>query len=708
MKITCLSHLLLIALSFCTLALLRTGAVLADEPASLKLIPADAAFYSASTHLREQYDSLMQSRAVAKLREMPIVKMGLGMAQAKWNDPDGDLAPFKAAYEQPENQRLVEVLIDAVSHEVFAYGDEDFAALLGLLNQINQANQAAMRDLNAVDDPDAAQQIIRKLSQNLAQHLDKAKVPDLVMGFRLSDTAPAIAQLGRLEQVLGELLADQPELKQRLSRQQIAGGDFLTLQLDGSLIPWGQAAQSVPFDITEIREKVTKMTVSVAIGVKDNYLLVSVGDNNDHLVALGQGEVLASRKELAPLRRYTREQICSIWYLSDAFMKQANSTEQRLDQLANLSSSLLPLTELDPSLQQQIQEDVRGLVADIKRAIPESGAMMTFAFRNDQGYEGYTHNWGEKKSMDASQPLTILEHVGGDPILVVAGRRNYSPDTYDTISKWVGRALFYGETIGVGYLGPNEQDFYRRVRGDLATLVKQLDQINREKLVPAFRDGQGACVLDAKITSEQWHAMLLPSEKPLPMLELGLVYGVSDAGLVKEAATGYFQAVQKAIDTLHNAEPTTIPEFPLPLPDSREFPDGMVYYYRLPRELGLDKQLSPNAGLSEDTLVLSFVPKTTVRLLAKTPFRAGGLIEQHQGAAGAAFHFSFARLIDAVAPWVDYGIELSGQEVSEDTVDQIHVGLDIARCFREMSAVTYQQDGVWVTHFATHFEDLPE
>ena len=449
------------------------------------------------------------------------------------------------------------------------------------------------------------------------------------------------------------------------------------------------------------------MTASVAIGVKDQYLIVSIGDNNDHLVALGQGELLANRKELAPLKQHAQQQICAVTYVSEDFMKQANSSAQQLDQLVGVAEMFLPLIDLDAALQQQMLGDVRDLVADLKEAIPTPGAATSIAFTTARGYEGYSYNWGENKTLDASQPLTILDHVGGDPILLFAGRRKYSPDTYEAISKWIGRAIYYGEAIGVERLGAKEREFYQRVRDDLALLVKQLDQVTRDKVVPAFRDGQVAVVLDAKVTSKQWHEMLPPTEEPLPMLELGFVCGVSDAKLVKEAAAEYFQIVQKVIDTLHNAEPTTIPDLQLPPPDSREFPEGTVYYYRLPQALGLDKQIAPNAGLSKDTLVVALVPKTTVRLLGSTPVQAG-VIAKHQGAAGAAMQFSLSRLIDAVAPWVDYAIKMSGADVDEAVLEQIHTGLEIAKCLREISTVTYQEDGVWVTHVETHFEDLPE
>jgi len=371
---------LVTAVSCFGIALLLIGSPAhADEPASLKLVPADAAFFSASAHLREQYDAFISSRAFAKLCEMPIVQMGLGLAQAKWNDPEGDLAPLRAMIEQPENK-----------------------------------------------------------------------------------------------------------------------------QLDGSLIPWDAFAEGAGFEISAIRDRVSKMKASLAIGVKDQYLLVSLGDSNDHLASLGQGEVLANHKELAPLRLHVQRQICSVGYVSEAFMKQSNSAERQLDQLVTVAESLLPLSDLDASLQEQLLQDVRGLVADLKKAIPETGAVTSFVYNS-------------------------------------------------------------------------EREFYQRVRGDLVPLVN-----------------------------------------------------------------------------------------------------------------------------------LSLTPKTTVRLLGKTTLKRTGVIGKHQEAAGAAMQFSFARLIDAVAPWVDHGFDLSRQVVDVPILDQLHTGFEIAKCLHGISAVTYQEDGAWVTHFEIHLEDLPQ
>ncbi len=697
-----------IATTFCFFSVTFASQLRGQEPESLGLVPADASFYSCATRLREQFDTLMATRAVAKLRQMPIVQMGIATALAEWNNPDGEYAEFKAMYEQPENRQLVELLSDAVSHEVFIYGDKTYSELLKLVQQLNAANQQMMRDTTLLEGPPDGEQMTAQLEKLLVEYLEDAKVPDTVIGFKLSDTEPAAVQLDRLEQILNALLQDHPELKERLAREKIAGGDFLTMDLDGTLIPWDSIQTEVPMNVMKVREKLTQKKAKVAVGVLGDFLIVSIGDSTDHLQTWGKGDVLADVKELAPLKKHANEKLCSVGYASNELMSHVTSSQQQLDQLVAAADMLLPLSGLEDSVQKEMLDDVEELVERFKKALPTTDAGLNYVFATDRGYEGFGYSWSEGNAFDASKPLTILDHVGGDPILMVAGRGKYSLEHYDTFAKAIERGIYYSESIVVPQLDADERDFFRRVRSDMAKLINQLDSITRNKLLPAFRDGQGALVLDAQVTSKKWYEALPESDEPLPMLELGLVYGVSDAQLLKEGASEYFRVLQEIIDTLHRAEPTTIPEFKIPTPETRKFPEGDVYYYLLPAQLGVDKQIAPNAGLSTDTLVLSAIPKTTVRLLAKTPYQADDVISKHQGPAAAAFRFSLSSLIDVALPWIDYGIEVSGEEVDEANLAQVQTGLEIAKCWRSIAAVTYQEDRAWVTHFEAHFEDLPE
>lgn len=672
-----------------------------EQTTSLRFAPADAAFYMTLLRGREQYDAFVNSKAFAKLKEMPIVQMGIGMLQQQWNDPNGDWAEFKELADQPENRQLVDLLIDGISHEVFVYGDEGYANLLALINDMNRAQRQAQ--IAALNDGDPGQAVVQGLLQALSKHLDTLRTPETVIGFRISNKQAAQAQIARLERELRNALAEQPDLVARLAHEQIGGQDFLTWKLDGSLIPW----DALPPDFAPAKDKISKMTVSISLGVYSDYLLLSLGTDNSHLASLGKGPLLISRKELAPLKPHLKERVVAISYASEAFITKANNTSEQIDDLVTWGEMLLPLAGLDSDLQNEIVTDARKLATDIKSVIPRAGAVSGVGFLTDQGYEGYAYDWGENKSLDGSKPLTILNHVGGDPLFFAAGRAKYAPENYDTASKWLGRILYYAEKIGVERLGPNEREFYDAVRGDLQPLIVRLDQVTRDKLVPAFRDGQGAVVLDAKAMSDKWHEALPPAPQPLPMLELALVYTVSDVEMLKAAASEYFDIIQEALDVLHKAKPEEIPELKVPPPQKRDFPAGTVYYYPLPAFAGIDKQIAPNAGLSKDTLALSLVPKQTVRLLESKPPVADGILQNTNRPLASALRFNFAGLLDAIAPWIDYGISLSEDEnLGPDVQEQIHTGISILKCFRGASAVTYQEGDTWVTHTELRFQDL--
>jgi hypothetical protein len=89
----------------------------------------------------------------------------------------------------------------------------------------------------------------------------------------------------------------------------------------------------------------------------------------------------------------------------------------------------------------------------------------------------------------------------------------------------------------------------------------------------------------------------------------------------------------------------------------------------------------------------------------------------------AASYFSFARLIDTLHPWIEYGIEAGagmagpllgaagGVEPTEPPdvkpiIDQVRSVLLVLKSFRGYSSVTYVDGDAMVTHSEWHFQDL--
>ena len=118
----------------------------ADElqETSIRLIPADAAFYGAMLRNREQIQIIAESNAWKKLTNLPSVQMGLQMLEAKLEDEgDPQAAQAKAMLENPQVKDLLGLLADMFSDDVFCYGNADLADALELFQDVSNAVQYA-------------------------------------------------------------------------------------------------------------------------------------------------------------------------------------------------------------------------------------------------------------------------------------------------------------------------------------------------------------------------------------------------------------------------------------------------------------------------------------------------------------------------------------------------------------------------------------
>ena len=267
---------------------------------------------------------------------------------------------------------------------------------------------------------------------------------------------------------------------------------------------------------------------------------------------------------------------------------------------------------------------------------------MGYGFSTEDGFESYSYNWGQIK-LDGTKPLSILNHVGGSPIAYVAFRNTADIKAYEFSSKWCGKLIEYAERIAVPFLEPEQRELFAKVKAAMMPLGKRLDAANREKLIPAFADGQSAIVMDAKLTGDNWVALMPPAVKPLPLPEISCVYGVSDAKLMKEGYREYFDVLQTAITELSAIMPEQVPPFQLPPPQTQVSDAGTVYYYPLPAVAGVDERIAPNAGVSNDAMVLSLVPDASKRLLASQPLSSRYGTAFDRSSAGDGFRIQYGR-----------------------------------------------------------------
>jgi hypothetical protein len=692
---------------------------------SLDWVPADAAFYSSMLRNKEQIEIIANSKAWAKLTNLPTVRQIWQQMQLILSLPGGPLSQLQQVMQQPENRQLLELAGDLVSNEIVFYGDAHSIEFVQIGSQaMNAARVNSMLEQIAAGPggmhPNEQQiNMFRDMLRALAATADKLETPTLVVGFRHTNADRATAQMTRLEKFLHDALESVPELKDRFERRKVGSGDYLVLKLDGKMVPWDEIPlkqlEKKPGEFDKLVEKLKGMTLVVSLGVRRDYVLMSVGPSTDHLAKLGTGPLLASRQEFEPLAKRAGERLTSIHF---ATKETRQAEELNAASLVDAARSAIENIPLPKEKQQRINIDLGRLASSIKAANAELGPLLSFSYLAPRGSESYSYDWSTIDRDLGSKPLDLVQHVGGAPLLAVVGRGKISTNDYREFVEVVKLVDGYFEELALPQLLP-DQSKYRELMDFAKPLLQRASDATEKMLLPGLADGQCGFVLDAKLSSRQWFKGMPRAANPLPILEPALVFGVSDPELVKKAFGEYRAVADAIVDKIKQMNPEALPpDFKLPDPQVRETKNGAVYSYPFAKELGVDAQLALNAGLSKNVAVLSVAPKHTGELLASTPFEADGPAGETKRPLVAISYFDWASIVEAATPWIDYAVgqyyaaQSNGDNGAaqpdrmRNTLNEVHGVLEVLQALRTVSSATYVEDKTTVTHTETHFRDV--
>jgi hypothetical protein len=657
---------------------------------SLEFVPADAAFYRACLRNREQFDAVIQSNAVQQLLQRPRMAKWVDSLKARWDDPDR--GPVGRWLARPENRELTDFAVDAVSHEIFWYGEASVAELMDLTAYLNEAAASAQLEAlrNGRSLADSERAAAYAALRIVAQDPQELRVPTVVIGFRVTDRERAQRQIARLDELLKSLL-DEPA---QARREQIGEEEFLTWRLSGGMLPWDLVPKSEMEKVDpELRRRVRAVldskNATLTVGVRGDYLLISLGENNGHLAKLGQGPLLADRPELAPLMNFADRPLNSIAYVSQAYRERAVAAQRHqftgsflLEEFITHPDGLAAETPaVDEQTRGELVADLKLLTAQVSDAARARGATLRFSLLTPHGYEGYYYDWSQYDRLDGDAPLTVLNHLGGEPLGFFALRRNFTVEDYDQWVKWLKRGAYYFDKIGLNEMTPENRALFLELRRQLEPQLERLDLATRELLIPAIADGQKAIVLDASPRSETVYVGEVETEASaqspaddLPRLELACVLGVSDSEKFKEACReylavageiwngvrGFIEETRSEADQLSEA-PRLIPG---ELPKARDLrprvestSESEVYFYELPARWKASDRIAPNMGLSENFAVMSWLPAYTQRLLEQQPLQIDGSLSDADQPLAAASYLNIAGVLDAVEPWLQRLIE---------------------------------------------------
>jgi hypothetical protein len=721
-----------VALVWGSLGLLPVEPVRAAEPqaldTSVQWLPEDAAFYCAMLRNREQVEIIAESKAWAKIKAMPVIQEGWTKYEEEADKEGSNAARVKAAQKNPQVVAALETLADMLGEEIFLYGGGDYVDVLDLVQEVYSTVQygAMLEDMS--EGGGSVQEAQARMALSTAvENLEAIKIPTTMLGFKVEDTERTEKQLDALAGLLTLGCMMVPQLNNRFARAQVGDYEFLTLSFDGEMIPWDEVPvddlreiEANEGDADKLIARLKELTLVVAIGLRDNYLLVCTAESTDAVAELGAGPALIDRPEFEPLKKHGGKRICGMGYLSEAMHLQLASNERDIDSLLALLDAALPRAELSEEEQSRIHKDADALAAELKEVLPEPGALMSFSFLTSQGVEGYSYNWGEHLFLDGSKKLDLLQHTGGNPLLAAVWRETHRPDVYDGLVKWLQVGYGYFEKYGLPEMSRHDREQFQSFMDRAMPLLKRANKANRELLMPALADSQGGFILDGKLKVRQLCREAPPLDGPMPMLEPAMVVGVSDADLLRKACSEYREIFNGLARALHEVEPNDVPEFELPEPKIKTTPAGDLFMYPLPEEWGVDQKIVPNFGLSDRVGVVSISRQHTQRLLRETPLQTGGVLADGERPRAVGVAFDWAGVVDAVTPWVDFAAEKIMKEqmdLDEDApeevkaqaaaiMDQVHTVLEVLKVIRTCTVESYFEGEALVSHSLTEIRDI--
>ena len=700
------------------LLLAAPGIARSADPApadtALGKVPADAAYFGSVLRLGETINTVGKSRAWQEVWNDPQVQKLWQQAKAGFEAGEGPFADLKKFLADPANADLPALALDAVSNEVFVYAGSGTADAIALVQEVMGAARfgpAFERLAGGVGGPPGKAQA-RAALLALAEKPERIKVPELVVGFKVSDPAKVAAQLKRLDPVVADALKGTP-IAGRSKRVKVGGDEFLALELDGSLVPWDMVPvaefEEKEGEFAPLFERLKKATLTVAVGVREGYLLVAVGPTTEHLAKFGgPGPKLAGRPEFKPLAKAAGKPLTSVGYTSATLRGSTATTPEDVTEAADSVKPLLELLELSDDTRKAIEKDLGELGKAVAKQVTKPGASVDFSVRTARGFESFDYDY-TPAGEPAAKPLTLLDHLGGDPVLAAVWRSGTTPEDYREVVKWVKVLSKHGLAVVREKL-PDAAPVVENVLNEFRPLLAEADEITEKLWLPALADGQQALVIDARWAQRRWHVAMPESDKPLVLPELGIVVGVSDRAKLEQAAERYWNLGDKLVAKARElAPPGSIPEFSLPKPKVERANGRTVARFALPLEWGVHEQVEPTVGASDAVGVFALSAAHANRLLDEKPLKVDLLpFADRTRPLRSAFVFNWGAVADAAGPWADYLTGPNGPDgENAEARDIARKVIRLAGTFRRYGAATYTEGGATVTHSEAVFADVP-
>lgn len=747
---------LLIALFFFSAAVpLQVQADDLREDSIVGQLPIDTPFLAVSRLHREQYEAIKSNPAIQKLihleafqnqwnrRDKKKLQVTIEADEALEIEVQGDEKSvevevdvdtqnfddfLKGLKKTEHGEEALAFLKDAASHEVFVYGDSSWVTMPKSFQFVINTMQRFSGSSSDLTDDEKAAKLLEKLKTLPIQQYLNIQLPNIVFGCQVEDEQRAQKLFGQLKESLEEQLENSDDEAVQAYRdsyqvQMVDGVEYLTIKIPGSWIPFylidrSQMTRNQEALLEFFLDGIRKRSFIMAFGVRDHSVLLSLGGDLKHLNRPTGEKRLIDHPHMTKLLEMADQKVTSITYLSEAMAQVGWNKERNLKGYENWAQEIRSQSEesegIAKVISDQAAEDVVEFGRDLQQFQAKPGAHLGYSLMTPEGLDRVSYNWSEHPERDGSQPLTILDHVGGHPILVVAGRKAYRPEVYEFRSKWLTQTWWY---INKGVLafypeGANERYIYAAILDQIRPHVIEFDRITRELFVPAFNDGQAALVIDAVDLRDEPNELIKEDFPTYPYLpQVGVIWGISDREKLVEACDGYRKALNQLLVKASVMSPDDTDPVVILKPTADEVEGGTLYHQDLKKMIAEGQNeipILPVGVVSDNLAAITSDKNFAMKVLESNKLTIDSPIENIDQPMSCFSHVDLAKLWNLMEPYAKQGIEqqLKSEEINSDEAEISRAMWDVLKQLKSVSSTTVKEDDAWIQRSHIRFGEV--
>ncbi|MCY2973506.1 MAG: hypothetical protein NTW52_02440 [Planctomycetota bacterium] len=640
----------------------------------LSIAPADTDIYIGGMNLLKQWKKFEATQLYRDVLENRLVQSIVTRAKGEWEAKEGQVGQVRRAVQDPNVMSLLEMGADMFTEEVFLFADGRLSEL------VIQVNELADEVNNLVSSDDSDGEDIKEFFMSLPKsEVDELQIPLVVQGFKVSDLDRVLDKIDQLEGLLRLGLGSIPEaapFAEGLERVEDTRGTRLAWTIDSEMIPWELFADSDGSDpdvMEKIQDLVDGRQFCFTIGLLDSYIVIALSESSEDVSELGGSESLLTHADMKPVKDLASQVVTGISYVSDTYA-DANFQANFQDFFTKNSRTIL--LELEKSIEgdfletlEELPEDLAWLDQAIGDLVPDFRGQTAVSYLTENGSESVIYNRTENVVFDSLKPLTVLNHVGNDPIVFLSVRLQDHPEYFATSREIFQRMKVYIEAfLESDYANEDQREKGAFVMENGWPLLTELADIWEEKFLPAMRDGQHAFVLQAgNLENKQWWKDMPPSNEPLPLPELATVTGITSKEGMIEAYDSLFKWFDRVLVVIRKSDPDAVPAgYEIPRPVESKAAGGVQFTYPIPADCPVPESMAPHAFFTENFMVSSFSTKQTQSLITMQKSNIANPLLNSESPKASAAYINLGRLSQLALPWIVYGFESQGTPL--DTV----------------------------------------